>query len=478
MKHEITFTLLSEYADNRCSEEDGQKVEAHIAKCVSCRRTLILLRNSQLAVRNLDRIAASGNFDAEFDKKLKEKLKLKEEKKLSYLVGNIVERAKAALLPPAPVLATVTASLLFFFLAYGLLTNVLVELPVIALTRGQASIYIAKENSWMPLMKDVVVAKGDIVKVAKGSFVDISHPDKYTMRIKENSEVTLARLLPKYIPGTTVFHVKRGKSLVSITEHFKGSKFIVKTPEATAKALGTEFLINVAQKPVNMTMLGVLEGRVEVVSTFKPKERLRLRKVVVGAGEATEVYKESVPTTPRQLLDKEWQELAEFYQIGKKSQVALLISRGKHRTRELLRPCALYISDVEPNTVSMSLDETVRIIDDAIRTKNRAKHLEGIKRLEQVLSEYPNPDYEPQLLLFIGSYYNYINDSEEAIEAFQKVYNKYPESTFASIALYAIAIVYREKLGDRSRAEYFENLVLERYPESPEAEVLRQKIVR
>jgi len=160
--------------------------------------------------------------------------------------------------------------------------------------------------------------------------------------------------------------------------------------------------------------------------------------------------------------------------LGEKRRVALLISTGKNRVRELLRPCPIYISDVKPRTIGESLEETVRIIDEAIQKKDQTLHLNGIRRLEMVLQDHPDLKYEPQLLLFIGAYYNYLGMPDEAIATFKKVSGKYEGSTFAGMALYAIGIIYDEKLKDANLAGQYYNMVLEKYSKSPEAQALRQ----
>lgn len=481
MKHKISLKLLSDYVDKRCSEEDFVKIESHLSKCDSCRKTLRILKNLNLTMTSMPVTATSPDFDYGFNRKLNRRIKLKQEKALKYRIDGILETIENVLILPAPVLAKATSLILLILFAYGILNYYLVELPAIAFIKGSVSIYSARQKKWITPTEGLRLSKGDILKVDEGSFMDINQMNKYTMRIKGDSRIKLTRLLPRYINGKTAYYAEKGKAFVSITKEFKGSKFVIRTPEAVATALGTEFLIDVSIRPAMMTRLGVLEGKVKIKSLFKPGETEKLRQVIVKGGEATEVYKDRVPISPRKLLDKEWLEMTEFYQIGKKRRVILLISNGKHRTRELLRPCPIYISEVEPRTFSKPLEETIKVIDDAIKTKDRTKHLKGIKELEQIIDKYPSPDYEPQLLLFIGTYYNYLNMPESALQTFQRVVDKYPKSTFASMALYAIGIIYDEKIKDKTEAESRYNLILDKYPRSPEAEAIREvkkKIVR
>lgn len=474
MKH-ISFKTLSEYADNRISQAECGKIELHLKECGKCEKMLLSIKNAYLAIGSLGKEELSKSFDLEFNRRLLDRIALKEKRSFSHIFNEFTKRLRDALVPPPmPVLARITALVLIGFSAYGILNYYLVQSPVLTFAKGNVSIYNQKEKRWLEGAKGYRLAKGDIVSVAGASFADIDSTGKYKIRVKDNSVMRIAKLAPIYVRGSAVYNVDKGRVLVWVEKGFKGSKFIIKTPEAIATAVGTMFAVDVPVQQNNMTKIGVLEGSLNVESIFRPKDAVGSRRVTVSGGEATEVYKEKVPMTPRELLDKEWAELVEFYQIGQKTQVALLISDGRNRTRQLLRPCAIYISDVEPRTVSESLEETIKIIDQAIKTKDTAKHLEGIKRLEDILSKYPNPNYEPQLLLFIGSYYNYLNMPQEAIRSFAEVYAKYPQSTFASIAIYAIGIIYEEKLSDKSEAGRYYDLVLEKYPGSPEAREIRR----
>jgi len=473
MKHSMSINLLSRYANKICTDSEKIKVESHISQCAYCKKKLLLLNNSNLAIKQVEKMELSQNFDEEFNKKLTERLALREKRKVRYWIGNILDKVQTVIIPPMPTLAKSLAVIFCVVFVYNMLTNVLVESPYILLAHGNAMVYCARKGMLEPAVNRQRLFKGDVIYVKKDSYVDIKYPDKYIIRVKESSEVRVAKLLPRYIPGRTVYFVKKGKALISIREKFRGSRFIVETPDAIAAALGTEFLVDVSMDPTSMTRLGVFEGKVAVTSLYEPIDRSEIKRVLVNAGEATEIYEGQVPLTPRQLFDKEWQEMVEFYKIGKKVQVALIISNGRHRTRELLRPCLLYISEAGPRTISESLEETLEIIDDAIKTNNREKHLLGIARIERVLAKYSNAEYEPQLLLFIGSYYNYLTMYQEAIETFQEVVRKYPRSTYASIALYAIGILYDESLNNRDKAKEYYGLIIKDYPKSPEAEAIR-----
>lgn len=474
MKHEMSFKLLSDYLDNRCAGAERSDVEAHLTRCEACRKTLLLLKNIDMTLKNTDSPYVSRSFDAGFEKKLYERMKLKEERRLDYVMANIFERLKDALAMPRPVLARITTgAFLFAVCAYGLFIYSSGGEELLTLAKGDITVYSSTTRSWKRPAAGIKLAKGDILNAGKNSVADISRQGRYTIRVKSSSQILVAKLLPRYVKGIAEYRLIRGKAFVFIDKGFHGSKFIMRTPEAAATALGTEFLADVSVGVVNMSRFGVLNGAVKVESLYMPRIDAKSKEVVVSGGEATEVYKGSAPTTPRRLLEKEWQEMAEFYRIDKKAQVALLVSNGKYRTRELLRPCPIYIADVKPLTLAESLEDTIKVIDEAIKDKDRAKHLDGIRRLGDILVKHPNPDYEPQFLLFIGAYYNYLNMPEDAIRSFTKVADNYPKSTFASMALYASGIIYQEKLKDREKAKRCYDLVLKKYPNSPEAAILK-----
>ncbi|MBL7157655.1 MAG: tetratricopeptide repeat protein [Candidatus Omnitrophica bacterium] len=475
MKHKIPFELLSRYIDQRCSLSERERVESHLSECESCRKTALLLKNSNLVIRHADREKLSTAFDRAFNQKLHNTLKSREENRIGFIVTRVLQRTREVFILPSPMLARVVVTLLLFVSAYGVLTHLVVQPVQIVTVKGKVMIYSHRGRKWVKGTKGLLLGKDDTLTADRGSFADIAHANKYRIRIKQNSEIKIAKLLPKYVPGKTVYNLKKGKTLVHLSKKFKGSRFVMATPEATATALGTDFLVDVSAQPSMMTRLGVLNGRVKVVSTFRPEGEPKQQQVILGGGEATEVFKGDVPMAPRQLLEKEWQEMTEFYEIGEKVQVALLISNGKYRTRELLRPAPLYISDLEPKEAALDLMKAIELIDNAIKTKDRNKHLQGIRTLEAIMAMHPSLGHKPQIFLFIGAYYNYLGMPEKAIETFRKVSRKYPESTFASMALYATGIIYEEKLNNTKEAEHYYALVLRKYPKSPEAQMIRSK---
>jgi cytochrome c-type biogenesis protein CcmH/NrfG len=297
------------------------------------------------------------------------------------------------------------------------------------------------------------------------------------MRIKENAEIRVANLTRRRLHGVASFYVKQGGVLVDIETSFRGSQFKILTPTAEAKALGTKFVVDVEDERSEKTWVGVLEGSVEVKSAYEPpRYAMAKRSVVVQAGEKTEVAPDAVPRTPQRLMEREWQRMQELYRIGRKPQVALLVSTGIYRVRELLRPCPLYISDEEPRTIPPLLEEALNAINEALQNKDREKHREAIATLEKIVEEYPDPRYNPQFLLFIAAYYNYLGMYQEAIDVLEEVLRGYPESSLASLAQCAIGVIYEEGMHDTQKATEAYQKVLRDYPHSPETWMAKKEL--
>ncbi len=70
------------------------------------------------------------------------------------------------------------------------------------------------------------------------------------------------------------------------------------------------------------------------------------------------------------------------------------------------------------------------------------------------------------------AYSEKINDQSEAVEAFESVINRYPDSELIPETLYNLSKVYREKLNDNQKSEAYRQRLLEKYPESEYALIL------
>ena len=90
MKHEISFEILSEYVDGKCSKKDSHRIEKHLSQCDSCKQALLKLKQADMVIKNSGRIKTDEAFDAAFKNKLKDRLRLKEQKPVKYALSNIL----------------------------------------------------------------------------------------------------------------------------------------------------------------------------------------------------------------------------------------------------------------------------------------------------------------------------------------------------------------------------------------------------
>jgi len=344
--------------------------------------------------------------------------------------------------------------------------------PVVTNIQGTVKIYRASQNEWIFAENTKIkLGKNDILKTFADGRADIIIPNLYHIRLKSDSEIKLARSISRAIPGDIGYVLSKGK----IFTHYNkmrtiGKELGIETPQAVATALGTDFMV--ASTPMmNQTTVGVLDGIVKVNSALKAGMQAAVSKeVFVRAGERTIISQGADPAAPTRLMESELLEMEELYNIGTRPQVALLISTGPTRTRELLSLTPLFISSEKSEILTEKFEPIAREINQAIKEGSKEKHIESIERLEELLRNYPNPKYDVQFLLFIGSYYEYIGEYQKAIATFEKIVSKYPNSSLASIAQCATGIIYEERLKSFDSAKAAYQKVISNYPQSPEVE--------
>ncbi len=402
---------------------------------------------------NLKKIEPSASFDTEFKKKL---------------YGIMAkERARVAY---SPALAGITASLVFIVAVGFFIYSALPLSPGVIAKTGIVTVQQAGSNVIKDIGDKCSFSVGDIIMAKAGSTADVGIHNKYTIRIKEGSKVRIARLSPRYGRGKAIFDLMEGKVLVSIDEGFRPSKFMINTSNAVSTALGTKFMVEVSPQLQPKTDVSVVQGMVKVESLYKPeKEPEAGQAVVVGAGQKTEVYFDRMPEAPQRLAEKEWEELDELYQIGKKPRVILLVKNRPDRAKQLLQPCPIYISDEKPREIPPMIEEAVIATSEALKTGSAARHQDSIKILERIINEHPSEKYSPQLILYVGAYYEYLQKHKEAIGAFDRLIRQYPNSQYASMAQCAKGIIYEEKIKDVKKANEAYQEVLKKYPNSLEA---------
>jgi len=370
---------------------------------------------------------------------------------------------------PVPALAGAVCTFLAIILTGTYL--LLPQTPVVHEIEGIVKIFDSSRNTWVFAKNNQKIGVNDIVKTFEDGRADISLKGVYSMRLRRDSEVACGMLNSRYGKKKIQFYLEKGKVLAYYAGN-KGKKkrnFAVETDEIVAEVLGTDFMVQ-AMPDIDKTWVGVLEGVVKVTGKDALQGLDEDASVYVESRYKTEVTKGQKPLKPKRMMEDEWLDLSELYSIGSKPQVALLISSGSSRTRELLSLIPLYISDKKPGILPDKLREMVKIFNKALKDGSYEKHMESIGQFKAILKEYPNPVYDVQFMLFIAAYYNYIEDYTNAVKSFEEVLTAYPKSRLASIAQCAIGLIYEEKIGDKARAEKAYKKVISSYPNSPEVE--------
>jgi len=102
--------------------------------------------------------------------------------------------------------------------------------------------------------------------------------------------------------------------------------------------------------------------------------------------------------------------------------------------------------------------------------------LEGARRkFEAFLKQYPNTELSGNAQFWIGETYYLIKDYERAILEYEKAIVKYPEGGKIPAALFKQALAFLE-LGDKTNAKNLLKRVIERYPQSDQAEMAKKKL--
>ena len=102
--------------------------------------------------------------------------------------------------------------------------------------------------------------------------------------------------------------------------------------------------------------------------------------------------------------------------------------------------------------------------------------LEGSRRkFEAFLKQYPNTDLSDNAQFWIGETYYLKRDYEKAILEYEKAVTKYPEGDKIPSALFKQALAFAE-LGDKSNARTLLRRVIERYPQSEQADMAKKRL--
>jgi tol-pal system protein YbgF len=112
---------------------------------------------------------------------------------------------------------------------------------------------------------------------------------------------------------------------------------------------------------------------------------------------------------------------------------------------------------------------------DAYETFHKGD-LEGARRkFEAFLNQYPNTELSDNAQFWIGETYYLKKDYEKAILEYEKAIVRYPEGDKIPAALFKQALSFFE-LGDKTNAKNLLKRVIEKYPQSDQAQLAKKKL--
>ena len=112
------------------------------------------------------------------------------------------------------------------------------------------------------------------------------------------------------------------------------------------------------------------------------------------------------------------------------------------------------------------------------------KASEAVKDLEILLSEYPDSKLAPKALVELAGIYqnqkvkglSHKESIEKAEQYYYQVYEKYPDSEEAPLALFQAGILLDDALKNYDEATRVYNLFLEKYPNDKHAVIVKQSL--
>jgi TolA-binding protein len=112
--------------------------------------------------------------------------------------------------------------------------------------------------------------------------------------------------------------------------------------------------------------------------------------------------------------------------------------------------------------------------DDAVKYQKDQKITEAINTYEQIFEKHPDSPLAPKALFEIGKLYqsrnvkdlNAVASLNKAIEYYGKIFNEYPKSEEAPKALFMKGFVQSNELQDYPAAKSSFNMFIQKYPDN------------
>jgi tol-pal system protein YbgF len=129
-------------------------------------------------------------------------------------------------------------------------------------------------------------------------------------------------------------------------------------------------------------------------------------------------------------------------------------------------------ASVEPKGVST---RTGDLYKDAYESYQKGDFEGARRKFETFLKQYPNTELSDNAQFWIGETYYAKKDYEKAILEYEKAIAKYPEGDKIPAALLKQALAFLE-LGDKTNGRNLLRRVIERYPQSDQAEMAKKRL--
>jgi tol-pal system protein YbgF len=112
---------------------------------------------------------------------------------------------------------------------------------------------------------------------------------------------------------------------------------------------------------------------------------------------------------------------------------------------------------------------------DAYETYQKGDYEGARRKFEAFLKQYPNTELSDNAQFWIGETYFAKKDYEKAILEYEKAIAKYPEGDKVPAALLKQALAFLE-LGDKTNGRNLLKRVMDRYPQSEQADMAKKKL--
>jgi len=281
--HEIHFTNLIDWLDNRLDTEARERVEAHVASCPACQRDLAWLQRVIQAARSDDTVEPPAEAVAQV--------------KALYRAQKATLRAQQR----APRLAFAFALTLVLLISMAwYLTQVptlFAREATLTTVLGSAQVRRADSQTWQEMAAGETVREGDGVRVLDGTAV-LALFEGSLLEMQAGSELALSRLRSGLFGATYQIVLGQTAGVVDYNVAPLRSalcRFEAYAPTVRVAVHGTRFVIAVQSQ--EQTQVTVLQGRVEVTSAVT-KTVLVEREAAVVPANAPLVYLPTLTPLP------------------------------------------------------------------------------------------------------------------------------------------------------------------------------------